>query len=112
VDLRRNGVVRFQNRRWEILVVESEGGVSAYSGICPHLAGPLLEGEIRDGHVVCPWHRYAYDLESGECRTIPGKPWSRCEGVTRPDRPMPLRLRRLRVEVVGDRIRILAGRSE
>ena len=110
-DLRRNGVARLRNGRREILVVETADGIVAYNGVCPHLAGPLLDGEIRDGTIVCPWHRYRYDLASGECRTIPGEPWSQCHGAARSERPMPLRLRRLRVEVGADRVRILSGRN-
>ncbi len=37
---------------------------------CPHNGGPLQEGWIRGGReLVCPWHWYRYDLESGACRT-------------------------------------------
>jgi nitrite reductase/ring-hydroxylating ferredoxin subunit len=36
---------------------------------CPHRGGPLAEGIIRDGSLVCPWHWYAFDLDSGVCRT-------------------------------------------
>lgn len=40
---------------------------------CPHNAGPLAQGWIRHGReLVCPWHFYAYDLESGRCRTACG----------------------------------------
>lgn len=35
---------------------------------CPHKQGPLVEGLIRDGAIVCPWHWYAYDLKTGLCR--------------------------------------------
>ena len=35
---------------------------------CPHKGGPLAEGTVRDGSVVCPWHWYAFDLATGECR--------------------------------------------
>ncbi len=35
---------------------------------CPHRGGPLVEGVLRDGAVVCPWHWYTFDLDSGRCR--------------------------------------------
>jgi nitrite reductase/ring-hydroxylating ferredoxin subunit len=35
---------------------------------CPHRGGPIVEGLVRDGAVVCPWHWYTYDLDTGECR--------------------------------------------
>ncbi len=37
--------------------------------VCPHRGGPLIEGRIRDGAIVCPWHWYAFDLLTGVCRT-------------------------------------------
>ncbi len=78
----------------------------AYSGVCPHLAGPLLEGVITDGRVVCPWHRYRFDLDSGRCETVPGAPWSDCHGYERPTAPARLRLRALRCEVENDRVSV------
>lgn len=40
--------------------------------LCPHNRGPLFQGTIDEGHVVtCPWHRYRYDLDTGECLTEP-----------------------------------------
>lgn len=45
---------------------------------CPHLGGPLADGLIDQGTVICPLHDRAYDLRSGagvntECqvRTYP-----------------------------------------
>ncbi len=43
----------------------------AVEDTCPHQGGPLSEGEVRDGQVVCPWHRWTFDLASGECKTRP-----------------------------------------
>ncbi|MFQ5789593.1 MAG: Rieske (2Fe-2S) protein [Acidobacteriota bacterium] len=32
---------------------------------CPHRGGPLHEGLIREGVVVCPWHLWQFDLRTG-----------------------------------------------
>jgi nitrite reductase/ring-hydroxylating ferredoxin subunit len=32
---------------------------------CAHLGGPLNEGTLEDGSVVCPWHGSRYALEDG-----------------------------------------------
>ena len=34
--------------------------VFALSGVCQHQNGPLAEGKLVDGKVVCPWHGYEY----------------------------------------------------
>ena len=40
-------------------------------GVCPHEGGPLGEGSIEDGRVVCPWHGYAFDVHTGEAQDAP-----------------------------------------
>ena len=38
---------------------------------CPHNKGPLAEGTIRDGKtLVCPWHWFRFDLETGHCANL------------------------------------------
>ncbi|MCZ6727293.1 MAG: ferric reductase-like transmembrane domain-containing protein [Acidobacteria bacterium] len=39
--------------------------VSALSNVCQHQNGPLGEGRIINGCVVCPWHGYEYEPETG-----------------------------------------------
>ncbi|MEZ4775530.1 MAG: ferric reductase-like transmembrane domain-containing protein [Bacteroidia bacterium] len=39
--------------------------LSAISNICKHQNGPLGEGKIVNGCIVCPWHGYEYKPEDG-----------------------------------------------
>jgi nitrite reductase/ring-hydroxylating ferredoxin subunit/DMSO/TMAO reductase YedYZ heme-binding membrane subunit len=39
--------------------------IGALTNLCAHQNGPLGEGRIIDGCVVCPWHGYQYRLEDG-----------------------------------------------
>lgn len=48
-----------------VAVFRHEGGVSAVSNVCVHQNGPLGEGRIVNGCIVCPWHGYEYDPASG-----------------------------------------------
>jgi nitrite reductase (NADH) small subunit len=41
------------------------GKVCVLDGTCPHEGGPLGEGSIEDGKLVCPWHAYAFDMSTG-----------------------------------------------
>jgi len=41
------------------------GAIAVLDGTCPHEGGPLGEGIIEDGRVVCPWHAYAFDVRTG-----------------------------------------------
>jgi nitrite reductase (NADH) small subunit len=40
--------------------------ICVLDGTCPHEGGPLGEGMIEEGRVVCPWHGYAFDVHTGE----------------------------------------------
>lgn len=47
-------------------VAQVDGVICVLDGICPHQGGPLGEGEIENGRVVCPWHAYAFDVHTGQ----------------------------------------------
>jgi sulfoxide reductase heme-binding subunit YedZ len=48
-----------------VAVFRYDGLISALSNVCRHQNGPLGEGRIVDGCVVCPWHGYQYRPASG-----------------------------------------------
>lgn len=45
--------------------------VVALDAECPHEGGPLQDGTIEDGCVVCPWHNYKFELAGGRCDLDP-----------------------------------------
>jgi len=53
-----------------IAIFRDRGRLSALSGVCQHQNGPLGEGRIVDGLVVCPWHGYQYKPSCG-CSPAP-----------------------------------------
>jgi nitrite reductase/ring-hydroxylating ferredoxin subunit len=71
----------------EIGVFLLRGAFRAYENVCPHMAGPVCQGKViprveeviaadrksegmafskTQTHIVCPWHGYEYDIETGE----------------------------------------------
>jgi nitrite reductase/ring-hydroxylating ferredoxin subunit len=48
------------------------GRFYATSPVCPHEDGPLSDGWVEAGAVVCPWHGFDFDLETGACRVDDG----------------------------------------
>jgi nitrite reductase/ring-hydroxylating ferredoxin subunit len=48
-----------------VAVFRYDGRVSAVSNVCRHQNGPLGEGKIVGGCIVCPWHGYEYEPASG-----------------------------------------------
>jgi Fe-S cluster biogenesis protein NfuA/nitrite reductase/ring-hydroxylating ferredoxin subunit len=73
----------------DLLLAEVGGRVVCYRNSCAHMAMPLHEGELSEGVLVCPWHGFAYLLESGECLTAPEVQLE----------PVPVRVRLGQVEV-------------
>lgn len=74
-----------------VVVTRCEGELLAFDGLCPHALGPLDQGELLAGRVVCPWHGYGFDVRSGRG----------CDAAKR------LRLAPApRVEVAGGRVRL------
>jgi nitrite reductase/ring-hydroxylating ferredoxin subunit len=49
----------------DLLLVRQDGRVCVLAHACSHLGGPLSEGELKDGSVVCPWHGSEFALDDG-----------------------------------------------
>ena len=55
-----------------ICVARVEGALSAMDNVCPHRGGPLGQGVVMDGKIICPWHGWQYDPKTGEAGHNPG----------------------------------------
>jgi nitrite reductase/ring-hydroxylating ferredoxin subunit len=69
----------------EVGIFRSGETIVAYENLCPHAGGPVCQGKIfnkveevitpdqksaglhfgKARHIVCPWHGYEFDLETG-----------------------------------------------
>ncbi len=65
--------------------------LSAIASTCRHQGGPLGEGRVVDGCVVCPWHGYQYRPEDG-----------------RSPAPFTEKVPTFRVRVAGERVQVHA----
>lgn len=54
-------------------VCNAGGAIRALSGMCIHHGGPLGQGQIHDGRVVCPYHLWEFDCATGEYDCDPTK---------------------------------------
>jgi nitrite reductase (NADH) small subunit len=50
----------------EICIANVNGTYSAMDNVCLHQGGPLGQGTIEHGKVVCPWHGWQYDPQTGQ----------------------------------------------
>ncbi len=61
-----NEVTVVQAGHHVIALSKTADGWGAIANRCPHQGGPLGEGLIEDCWLVCPWHGWEYDPQSGE----------------------------------------------
>lgn len=50
-----------------VAITSCGGSYGALDNACPHMGGPLGQGHIEEGRLVCPWHGREYDPATGEC---------------------------------------------
>lgn len=48
-----------------VMLLKHDDGIHVIGAICPHLGGPLDEGEIDGETVTCPWHASVFCLTDG-----------------------------------------------
>lgn len=49
-----------------VCVANVNGSLSALDNVCLHRGGPLGQGYLEDGKVVCPWHGWQFDAQTGQ----------------------------------------------
>lgn len=54
-----------------IAIFQTRHGWYALDQRCPHKGGPLTDGILADGCVICPLHDRRFDLQTGRCQTDP-----------------------------------------
>jgi nitrite reductase (NADH) small subunit len=65
-ELPADTVIEVTVRGEQYAICNAGGSISAMWGICPHAGGPLGQGQIADGRVVCPYHMWEFDCRTGE----------------------------------------------
>lgn len=63
------------------LLVRQRQRVCALAHPCAHLGGPLSEGTLKDGSVVCPWHGSEFALDDGRVMNGPATETQPCFAV-------------------------------
>lgn len=57
----------FRVERTKIAVFRTrDGELYGTQAQCPHRDGPLADGLVGGGRIVCPFHAYAFELATGE----------------------------------------------
>jgi|SRR5690348_13950386 len=65
-DLPSEGEAReFEVHGRNICVANVDGGYAAMDNVCPHRGGLLGQGTVAGGKIICPWHGWEFDPQSG-----------------------------------------------
>lgn len=54
-----------------LAIYRVDGTVFATDDLCSHGDASLADGEIEDGHIVCPYHMGKFDIRTGEASGAP-----------------------------------------
>ena len=54
-----------------VLLCNVNGELYAVEDVCTHDGGPLDQGEMQDGKVMCPRHGALFDVTTGSALTLP-----------------------------------------
>ena len=54
-----------------LCVANENGAISAMNNVCPHRGGPLGQGMLEGGKLICPWHAWAFDIKTGAAEHSP-----------------------------------------
>ena len=49
----------------EIIVANLGGRLHAFTAICSHMDGPLVQGTLVEGVITCPWHFSRFRVDDG-----------------------------------------------
>lgn len=62
-NLQGGKLVEVQGRK--LAVFNLEGKLYAIDNACTHVGGPLAEGKVANGEVICPWHGSRFEIKTG-----------------------------------------------
>ncbi len=69
-DIRLNESISVRHDGHFIAIANNNGEFFAVSDICPHVGAPLGGGWVENGHIVCPFHYWRFELKTGKCPHI------------------------------------------
>lgn len=64
-DLKDGSMMHAKTDEADVLLVRQHERLCALNHRCSHAGGPLSEGELKDGSVVCPWHQSQFSIDDG-----------------------------------------------
>jgi nitrite reductase (NADH) small subunit len=57
----------------DVALFNVDGSFYAIDNTCPHVEGPLGEGQLQGDCVACPWHGATFNVKTGQVTSPPAK---------------------------------------
>ena len=54
-----------------IVIINQDGKLFAIGDVCTHDNGPVGDGEIEEGSIICPRHGARFEIATGKALTLP-----------------------------------------
>lgn len=70
IPVGRGATVRVENHTLAVFNA-GHGRYHVTAAACPHEGGPLGEGLLDRGMILCPWHGFDFDPHTGACKVDP-----------------------------------------
>lgn len=101
-ELGERGMIAGRVGEEQVLLVRDGTAYRAVAAACTHYGAPLIDGELVDGTIRCPWHHACFDLKTGAVLRAPAlAPLARFEVQRRGDRIFVTRRTEDSVVIVG-----------
>jgi nitrite reductase (NADH) small subunit len=56
----------------KVMCIANTGeGYAAIDNVCVHRGGPLAQGVVDGNKIICPWHGWTFDANTGACTHNP-----------------------------------------
>lgn len=65
-DLAKGKMKRVMAGKTPVLLVNTDGEVTAFQADCTHEQAPLEEGQLKGKMLTCPWHEAHFDMKTGK----------------------------------------------
>jgi nitrite reductase (NADH) small subunit len=72
-ELPAEGEAREFEMNGRVICIANTGeGYAAMDNVCVHRGGPLAQGVVDGNKIICPWHGWTFDANTGACTHNPG----------------------------------------
>src|ERR1017187_8067470 len=73
IQFGENNILKIEVGGKSICIAKTLKGIEACAAKCPHAGGNMSKGFLdKDGNIVCPIHRYAFNFDNGRDVTLEG----------------------------------------